>query len=127
MLKSLGVDVGEIGTLWEDEPETGSGRRKGHLPGRKDLLANLQPGDTVVVAAPYCLGVGAADAEWFLNELATKDVSLITSAGTLHAGPGGDTSLFLAAFKSAQNVTQVRKSRAKPKRRKRKAETQTET
>lgn len=51
-----------------------------------------------------------------------KGVSIITSAGTLHAGPGGDTSVFLAAFKSAQNVAHVRKSRAKPKKRKPKTE-----
>jgi hypothetical protein len=124
VLKSLGVDVAEIGTLWEDEPKTGSGRRKGHLQGRQDLLDVLLPGNTVVVASPYCLGVGEEDVKWFLAELAQKGVSLITSAGTLHAGPGGDTSIFLAAFKTAQNVAHVRAHRAKPKKRKPKTNVQ---
>jgi hypothetical protein len=127
VLKSLGVNVAAIGTLWEDEPKTGSGRRKGHLQGRQDLLNNLEPGNTVVVAAPYCLGVGEEDVKWFLAELAKRDVSLITSAGTLHAGPGGDTSIFLAAFKSAQNTAHVRAHRAKPKKRARKATTETQS
>lgn len=127
MLAALGVDVEEIGTLWEDEPETGPGRRKGHLQGRNDLLANLQEGNMVVVASAHCLGVGAADVEWFLAEVLARGATVTISHGTMHATSKAGAKKLLDAFKSAQNVSAVRKSRTRAKRRSRKPKTKPET
>lgn len=127
-LAAFGVDVGEIGTLWEDEHEPKRGRPSGKLPERSYLLGNLEEGDTVVVAAPYCLGIGRADAQWFIDELAARGAVLHVLGNAFRVEPGGDTSELLAALEARQNTThqQAARARAKerPKRRKRKAKTE---
>lgn len=107
----LGVDLSEFGTAWHDRIARGSTRPQNQLTGRNDLLQAVQSGDTVVVAAPFCLGLSAKDAGWFLAELQSRGVTLLVNGEIERLDPGGDPAALIARVASAQNVHHVRVSK----------------
>lgn len=109
-LFALGVDASDDGTVWHDKIKKGSTRPRGQLVGRNDLVRAAMPGDTVVVAAPFCLGVSRRDAAWFIEALGDKRVTVIVTGGASRIEPGGDASDILNAVASAQNVANVYRS-----------------
>lgn len=109
-LAALGVDASDEGTVWHDKIKKGSTRPRGQLVSRNDLVRAAMPGDTVVVAAPFCLGVSRRDAAWFLSALGEKSVTVIVTGGASKIEPGDDASEILAAVASAQNVANVYRS-----------------
>lgn len=107
-LGALSVDLSEFGTAWQDEIKRGSTRPRNQLKGRNDLLQAVQAGDTVVVAAPLCLGLSGPDAEWFLRELHERGVAVIVNGDLSRLDPGADLSEMVRRVASAQNVHHVR-------------------
>lgn len=107
-LGALGVDLGEFGTAWQDKIAQGSTRPRSQLQGRNDLLQAVAAGDTVVVAAPLCLGLSGRDAEWFLSELHRLGVAVIVNGDLARLDPGADLSEMVRRVASAQNVHHVR-------------------
>lgn len=117
-LGALGVDLSEFGTAWQDKIARGSTRPRNQLTGRNDLLLAVQAGDTVVVAAPLCLGLSGPDAEWFMRELHERGVAVIVNGDLARLDPGADLSEMVRRVASAQNVHHVRvaKQRARKSR-----------
>ena len=101
-LALLGADTGELGTVWRDKIKRGSTRPRHQLLEREALLAAMQPGDALAVAAPFCLGLSGKDAGWFLTALAEGGVSVIVSDGIERIEPGADTSDLVKRVASAQ-------------------------
>tara|TARA_R110002126_G_scaffold290704_4_gene448324 strand:+ start:21753 stop:22178 length:426 start_codon:yes stop_codon:yes gene_type:complete len=100
----------ETGRIWSDtitKGQRGRGGGQRQLVHRNRLLSTLAAGDTVVVPAAYGLGVGATDAGWFLDQLASKKVSLIIGEGALSVDPAEDRAMILKEVKRAQNRTNV--------------------
>ena len=107
-LAAFGVDLSEFGTAWQDRIARGSTRPRNQLTGRNDLLLAVQAGDTVVVAAPLCLGLSGPDAEWFMAELHARGVAVIVNGELVRLEPGADLSDMVRRVASAQNVHHVR-------------------
>ena len=112
-MDALGVDTGELGTLWHDKIGRGSTRPRNQLEARNDLLLAVQEGDTVIVAAPFCLGLSAKDAEWFLGELTSRGVTVVVSGEVARIEPGGQTDDIVRRVSAAHNAHHVRVNRAK--------------
>ena len=117
-LGACGVDLSKFGTAWQDRITRGSTRPRNQLTGRNDLLLAVRAGDTVVVAAPLCLGLSGADAEWFMRELHERGVAVIVNGDLARLDPGADLSEMVRRVASAQNVHDVRvaKQRARKSR-----------
>ena len=117
-LEILGIVPSNEGATWLDSIERGSTRPRSQLTGRNELLLKVQPGDTLVVAAPLCLGLSGADAEWFLRELHDRGVTVIVTGDLARLDPGADLSDMVRRVASAQNVHHVRvaKQRARKPR-----------
>ena len=116
-LKLLGVDVSPEGSWFLDKIKKGSTRPRGQLTERNVLVEKaVMPGDTVVVATPFCLGVSAADAKWFLSALAEKGVTVIVNGELTRIEPGQDTSEMVQAVARAQNVLNVYRSTGRIKK-----------
>ena len=115
-LRSLGVNMAEAGTCWHDKIERGSTRPRGQLLEREDLIQAALPGDTVVIAAPFCLGLSEKDAAWFLGELSERKITVIINGQMTRIEPGEDHSEMLQAVASAQNVHHVRVAKAKARK-----------
>lgn len=94
---------GVVEQVWCDQFEGRTTRPRKHLIQREQLLLALGPGDKVVVAAPECLGLSKSDANWFLTELASREVLLLVIAGTIVVDPGGSTRDLAAAVGRFQN------------------------
>lgn len=114
-LAILGADVGEFGTVWCDRIARGSTRPRGQLVEREALLQAVQPGDTLVIAAPFCIGLSPKDAAWFLGELSARGVAVIVNGDLTRIEPGEDHSAMVARVASAQNVHHVRQSKRREK------------
>lgn len=108
-----GVDLGEAGPWWHDTFKGRTTRPRGVLERREDLLNALSPGDTVVVAAPECLGLSEADAGWFLAELAAKGVRAIINGGSIVVQPGDDTTELTDAVRRNQTALHMRRHRSR--------------
>jgi hypothetical protein len=120
VLAALGADPGEFGTVWVDEIERGKrGRNAGQtqLAERNDLLRAVKRGDRVVVADPYCLGLSAADAEWFLGELAGLGVTVTVNGSLYQIAPGDDVAALVEEVGRAQNRAQAAASKARARAR----------
>ncbi|WP_370303572.1 hypothetical protein [Pseudooceanicola sp.] len=117
-MRSLGVDMSEAGTCWHDKIARGSTRPRGQLLEREDLIEAVLPGDTVVIAAPFCIGLSEKDAAWFLGELSARKVTVIVNGQMTRIEPGEDHSEMLRAVASAQNVHHVRVAKAKARKEK---------
>lgn len=115
-LALLGADVSEFGTVWTDKIKRGSTRPRGQLVEREALLKAAQEGDTLVIAAPFCIGLSAKDAEWFLGELSARGVAVIVSGDVTRLEPGADHSDMVRRVASAQNVHHVRQARRRAAR-----------
>lgn len=115
-LGALGVDLGEFGTAWRDKIVRGSTRPRSQLQARNDLLQAVASGDTVVVAAPLCLGLSGPDAEWFIRELHDRGVAVVVNGDFKRLEPGADLSEMVARVASAQNVHHVRAAKARAKK-----------
>lgn len=117
-LGALGVDLGEFGTLWQDNVARGSTRPQHQLAARNDLIRAVASGDTVAVCAPFCLGLSAADAGWFLGELAARGVTVLVNGDLTKVAPGGDVTALVAEVARRQNtlhsVRSQRKKRGLP-------------
>ncbi|MBE9635799.1 hypothetical protein [Salipiger mangrovisoli] len=112
-MRALGVDMSEFGTCWQDKITKGSTRPRSQLEERNLLLKGARKGDTVVIAAPLCLGISEKDAAWFLAELAECG-AVVTVNGDLDTlKPGDDHSDMLRRVASAHNVHHVRVAKAK--------------
>lgn len=110
---ALGVDMSEFGTCWHDKIMKGSTRPRSQLEERNLLLKGARQGDTVVIAAPLCLGLSEKDAAWFLGELEERG-AVVTVSGDLDTiKPGEDLSNMLRRVASAHNVHHVRVAKAK--------------
>lgn len=112
-LSILGADVSEFGTVWQDRISRGSTRPRGQLVEREALIDAVQSGDTLVVAAPLCLGLSAKDAGWFLGELSARGVAVIVNGDLTRIEPGADHSDMLRRVASTQNVHHVRQAKRK--------------
>lgn len=112
-LGALGVDMREFGTSWHDRIERGSTRPQGQLEARLDLLRSVVSGDTVVVAAPLCLGVSGKDADWFLGELQARGVAVIVNGDLERLEPSADRSEIVRRVTSAHKVHHVRVAKRK--------------
>lgn len=111
-----GVDVSKYGTLWSDK--IARGRRgpnagRNQLVGRNDLLLAAQPGDKLVVADTYCLGISPDDVAWFLCALAERNVGLLVSGIAHIVEPGQDASDLVADIGRRQNAANVAACRAR--------------
>lgn len=116
-MAALGLDVGEPGTVWMDRVSRGSTRPRGQLTEREHLVEKaVQPGDTVVIAAPFCLGVSASDAKWFLSALAEAGVTVIVNGELTRVQPGDDVTGLVQAVATAQNVANVYRSTGRIKK-----------
>lgn len=124
IIQAHGIDVGDYGPLWSDKIERGRrgpGSGQKQLSGRNDLLKALLPGDRVIVADVYCLGISPDDVKWFIGELTEREASLLVSGASHSIEPGGDASELLtevARRQSAANVALHRARRTKRGRRK---------
>lgn len=107
----LGADVSEFGTVWCDKIKRGSTRPRGQLVEREGLLHAVQAGDTVVIAAPFCIGLSEKDAAWFLAELSARGVGVIVNGDLVRLDPGADHSDMVRRVASAQNVHHVRQAK----------------
>lgn len=114
-LTTLGIDCSEFGPVFIDEITTGSTRPRGQLVERNALLEAVQSGDTVYIAAPFCIGLSANDADWFLGELQKKSVTVIINGDLTKIEPSDDRTSMVERVGSAQNVFNATKSRNKRK------------
>lgn len=117
VLRALGVDFSKHGTVWRDAVPKVSTRPWSQLAGRADMVASVREGDTVVIAEPYCIGASAKDARAFLDALAERGVSVIVNGSLRQIAPGDDVSDVVAQVATRQNVTAVRASEARAKKR----------
>lgn len=108
-MRAAGIDISDFGPVWSDRAERGSTRPQHQLVERMNLLSlAVQPGDTVMVSEPFCLGLSGDDAEWFSRELLKKGI-LLSVAGKLM---GADSIPGLAAeVARKQNAHHVRAHR----------------
>lgn len=115
VLAAFDVSADEFGAWFSDKIERGKpgpGSGQGQLAGRNDLLMAVLPGDRVVAATPYCLGVSSDDAAWFIGALARAKVRL-TVNGDLHdIEPGADASALVAEVRRAQSRSNTAQHRA---------------
>ena len=102
-------DFGEFGPVWSDRVVRGSTRPRSQLVGRNDLLQAVVEGDTVHVAEPFCLGVSAGDAAWFMTEIAARGVKLRVAGEVV--GDDAAREAMAAEVKRKQNVQHVRANR----------------
>jgi hypothetical protein len=112
-MRVFGVDVTEHGALWGDKIDIGSTRPRSQLTGREDLLCAVLPGDTVIIATPYCVGLSEKDATWFLAELGRRGVAAIVNGDIAKIEPGGDASEVIAGVIRAQHAEATARTRAK--------------
>jgi hypothetical protein len=112
-LRALGVDFSEGGPWRHDSFERGSTRPRSQLTAREELLKAVQPGDTVVFAAPLCIALSPKDAAWCLGELSERGVSVIVNGDLERIEPNADLSDMLGRVASAHNVHHVRTSKAR--------------
>jgi hypothetical protein len=117
VLRALGLSFDDFGPVWRDVVPKLSTRPWSQLEGRRALLGAVQSGDTVVFAEPFCLGASAKDARAFLDALAERGVTALVNGGLRQIAPGDDVSEIVAAVASRQNVTAVRASEARAKKR----------
>lgn len=120
-LVSNGIDTGSFGPVWSDKidrPKRGNGAKPEHqlLQGRSDLLKAVRPGDRVVVADPYCVGLTPDDAARFIAALSGIGASLTVSGPVFHIRPGDSAAEILAEIARRQNASYVAAYRARPKR-----------
>ncbi|WP_156916876.1 hypothetical protein [Leisingera aquimarina] len=79
---------------------------RGQLVEREALLQAVQAGDTLVIAAPFCIGLSEKDAAWFLGELSARGVAVIVN---------GDLVRRVASAQNVHHVRQVKRRAAKSK------------
>lgn len=119
VLSALGVDMSQFGPVWEDRIDKGKrGRNAGQtqLIARNDLICAVRRGDRVVVADPYCLGLSAADADWFLGEMRERGVTVMVNGSLFRIAPGDDVSALVEEVGKAQNRAQAAASKAKARK-----------
>lgn len=125
VMQVFGLLEGKFPPVWTDKieavkrgrprpEETGTSA----LASRNDLLLATQPGDTVVVADPYCLGISELDAKWFLAELEAAGALLTVHSEAYQVKPGGDASELLAAMRRRIIAAKVRRHRDRRSRKK---------
>lgn len=107
-LTALGA---EFGTTFTDSIKRGSTRPRGQLIEREALLEAVRRGDTLVIAAPFCIGLSGKDASWFLSELSARGVAVIVTLDLVRIEPGADHSDMVRRVASAQNVHHVRQAK----------------
>ena len=116
-MAALGVDMASTGPWFKDKIDKGSTRPRGQLKEREHLVETaVQPGDTVVIATPFCLGVSASDAKWFLSALAEAGVTVIVNGELTRVQPGDDVTGLVQAVATAQNVANVYRSTGRIKK-----------
>ena len=64
----------------------------------------------------YCLGLSAADAEWFLGEMRARDVTVMVNGSLFRIAPGDSVEELVAEVGKRQNAAQVAASMAKAKK-----------
>jgi len=124
-MQVFGLLEGKYPPVWTDKIEVVKQGRPGPeqtgtaaLASRNDLLLATQPGDSVVVADPYCLGISELDASWFLTELAAAGALLTVHSEAYQVKPGGNAADLLAAMRRRIIAAKVARHRAKPRKRK---------
>jgi hypothetical protein len=85
-MRSAGVNMARYGTWWHDQIERGSSRPRSQLVERKTLMLAVYPGDTVHIAAEFCVGVSATDARWFILSLIERGVNLRIAGKDIRVG-----------------------------------------
>ena len=111
-LHFLGVPVSQKERIFLDSIEKGSTRPQSQLKARNRLIEAMRPGDTLVVAGHFCLGVSGKDVAWFLPELARLGITLLISGGVEKIEPGDDVEATVKKVASAQNSFNSSKSSA---------------
>jgi hypothetical protein len=112
-LKSNGVDTSEFGPVISDKVERsvrGRGalkQRQCQLDGRADMLKAVKPGDRVVVADAYCLGISPDDVAQFASERLAKDVRRTVSGKAFHLEPGDSVEDLRAEVARRQNTAHI--------------------
>ncbi len=120
-LVALGAEAGETATIWADRVRRGKRGRGGaweQLEERKHLLTAAVAGDRVVIAAPYCMGMGGGDAAAFLAALAERGVSVTVNGDLRIIAPGDDVSELVEEVDRARTRAQTAKARAGKRKRK---------
>ena len=101
------VDMSKYGAVWPDTFKDRTRAPRKHLTARADLIHAVNPGGSVVVAAPEYLGLSKPDAQWFVGELAARGVRLIVNGGSVVIAPGEETTELagtVARFQKAQHM-----------------------
>jgi DNA invertase Pin-like site-specific DNA recombinase len=112
-LRELGVDIDpKFGhdPVWHDKLDRVVGGKSAgdrQLEDRKALAKAARAGDTVVVAAPYCLGLSERDARSFIETLSAHGATLIVGNDGGTFPPGADVTELIAALVRQQNTTNV--------------------
>jgi hypothetical protein len=75
-MKAAGVSLAEYGPCFHDRVSQISTRPRNQLIDRKTLMLAVDPGDTVNIAAEFCVGVSTTDARWFIHDLVNRGVNL---------------------------------------------------
>lgn len=109
----VGADLGNGGTVWEDDLPARATRPQSQLHERNFLLGNLSAGDRVHFASLLCLGVSPQDVDWMLDQLKRKGVTVIIHEGIREIDPADDRTGVLEEFEKARRAMHVRRSRAK--------------
>ena len=78
-LAGEGIRRDNFGPVWADRLGKGSTRPRHQLAERNVLLLAAQPGDCIHVIDPFCLGLSASDARWFMEEALGADVGISVS------------------------------------------------
>lgn len=112
-LRGLGADIDpKFGhdPIWHDKLDRvvgGKSAGERQLEDRKALAKAAMAGDTVVVAAPYCLGLSERDARSFIETLSVRGTTLIVGNSGDEFPPGADVEELIAALVRQQNTTNV--------------------
>ncbi|MGH0004665.1 recombinase family protein [Pseudovibrio ascidiaceicola] len=105
------IDTSQYGPIWHDVFEGTTTRPRKHLTAREDMLGAIKPGDTLVVPALSCLGLSPVDIDWFLKELAAKQVDVIVNGGSTRIKAGTDTTNIIDQAKKAQRNQHMKRYR----------------
>jgi len=111
-----GVDMGEVGTCWEDTLPPRATRPQAALVERNLMLSSVGDGDRVHFASLLCMGASGDDVRWLLGRLGSAGATAVVHDPMSDIAPGGDAAELIAGFERARNALHVRRSRAKKRK-----------
>lgn len=85
-MRAAGISMAKFAPIWHDKIERGSTRPQKQLLDRGLLLQAVDPGDTVHIAAEFCVGVSENDARWFIHALVDHGVNLRVAGKDIKVG-----------------------------------------